>query len=246
LEKSRGKPDAIIRVGDTVSFTIRITNTGTAPITVLPLRDEFDSDFLTYVGAYPPPNAAPASGPITWNDLIGGAPNGFGADLAPTLGFTIVITFTGKADTTNEQNQETINWAIVNGAKSDPDGTGPLPEQTLPEKRDDAPVTILVSTGVEIVSFAGGQDGSAARLAWETASEANIAGFNVLQQAPDGQFVAVNAELIFAEHAGAASGTRYELQAPDLAPGDYSYTLEVIRLDGTTQRLGPVVVSIAP
>ena len=129
----------------------------------------------------------------------------------------------------------------------DPDGPfGPLPEQPLPTKSDDAPVKITTSTGVEIASFAGAQEGPAVRLAWETVSEARIAGYNVLQQAADGQFVAINSELIFAEQAGAANGARYELLTPDLAPGDYSFVLEVVRLDGTTQRLDPIVVSVAP
>ncbi len=237
-----------IRVGGTISFTIRITNTGTASITVLPLTDTFDSTYLEFASATITPNSGPVSGPITWNDLTGSAPNGFGVDLAPNVGFSIVITFTGIADTTSLTNppEQTINRGTVTGAKADPDGSGPLPEQTLPTDFDEAPVKVVASTGVEIASFTGAQDGLAARLAWETASEARIAGFNVLQQTPDGQFVAANSELIFAERAGAASGARYELQVLDLAPGDTSFTLEVIRLDGTAQRFGPVVVSVAP
>ena len=237
-----------IRIGEQIKFTVKITNNGTAPITVLPLTDTFDSVYLGFVSATPvTPNSGPAIGPVVWNDLTGSAPNGFGFDLAPTQNFAIVLTFTAKADTTKLPNQQTINLATVSGAKVDPDGPfGPLPEQPLPTKSDDAPVKITTSTGVEIASFAGTQEGPAVRLAWETASEARIAGYNVLQQAADGQFVAINSELIFAEQAGAANGARYEWLAPDLAPGDYSFALEIVRLDGTTQRFDPIAVSVAP
>jgi uncharacterized repeat protein (TIGR01451 family) len=237
-----------IRIGEPVKFTVRITNNGTALITVLPLTDTFDSAYLGFVSATPvTPNSGPPIGPVVWNDLTGSAPNGFGFDLAAGQNFEIVLTFKALKDTTLLSNQVTINLATVSGAKVDPDGPfGPLPEQPLPTKSDDAPVKITTSTGVEIASFAGAQEGPAVRLAWETASEARIAGYNVLQQAADGQFVAINSELIFAEQAGAANGARYELLTPDLAPGDYSFVLEVVRLDGTTQRLDPVVVSVAP
>ena len=234
-----------VRIGDTVTFTIRITNTGGGTITVLPLTDVFTPTYLGYVGAYPTPNLV-ASGVFTWTDLTG-SPNGFGTDLGPNLSFSVIVTFTAKADTHQLPNAQTLNEGIVKGAKADPDGPyGPLPEQPLPEKKGVAGVTITKPTGLEIASIAGRQDGRSAWLMWETANEANIGGYNVLRQAPDGQFIAVNSELIFAEHAGAAGGASYEFRDNDLAPGTYTYILELVRLNGTKERMAPVSVTIAP
>ena len=95
-----------IRIGEQIKFTVKITNNGTAPITVLPLTDTFDSAYLQFVSATPvTPNSGPAIGPVVWNDLTGSAPNGFGVDLAPAANFAIVLTFTAKADTTQLPNQ---------------------------------------------------------------------------------------------------------------------------------------------
>ena len=239
-----------VRTNDTVTFTIRVENTGSALITVLPLTDVFTPTYLTYVTAYPPPNSTAinlSTGVLTWTDLTG-APNGWGTDLGPGLSFSVVVTFTAKADTNGLlPGKVTINEGIVRGAKADPDGPyGPLPEQPLPEKKGAAGVKITKPTGLEIASVEVGQEGGSAWLVWESANEANIGGYNVLRQAPDGGFVAVNSELIFAEHAGAAAGSRYEFWDSDLSPGTYSYILELVRLDGTRERLEPVAVTIAP
>ena len=49
------------RVGEIISFTIRITNTGDVVIDTLPLEDRYSHAFITYQSANPPPNAGQRS-----------------------------------------------------------------------------------------------------------------------------------------------------------------------------------------
>ena len=50
-------PDGVVQTGDTVSFHIVISNTGSTTISILPLADSFQSPRLTYLSAKPWPNS---------------------------------------------------------------------------------------------------------------------------------------------------------------------------------------------
>ncbi len=67
-------------------------------------------------------------------------------------------------------------------------------------------------------------------IAWETADESAILGFNVLR---DG--VVVNAELILAGASGVNAGA--DLYLLDAGAPGAAYVLEVIKLDGTVERI---------
>jgi uncharacterized repeat protein (TIGR01451 family) len=58
----------IVRVGQYITFTIRITNTGTISITSLPVIDNFDAKVLRLDQTDPPASAA-GNGQITWTNL---------------------------------------------------------------------------------------------------------------------------------------------------------------------------------
>ncbi|MCB0079375.1 MAG: hypothetical protein KDE47_00520, partial [Caldilineaceae bacterium] len=58
-------------VGDTINFTIRITNTGNVAITSLPLEDRFSNAFITFVSANPAPDGV-NGGILTWSNLLAG------------------------------------------------------------------------------------------------------------------------------------------------------------------------------
>ncbi len=85
-----------IFVGQTVQFNIRITNTGTTTITVLPLEDYYDPTRLTYVAANPPSDDTINDGALRWSDLTAS----FGSDLAPGQSFNVVLTFQAIGSTT--------------------------------------------------------------------------------------------------------------------------------------------------
>ena len=251
-------PDPV-RPNKEVSFTIQITNTGKTWITLLPLKDTYNPAYLTYGFGLPNPRfATPDSvshadtGVIDWTDLTA-AP---GADLAPGATTSVIVYFTAKDDTSKltATNGETINTAVVTGAKADPDGPNGLlgSQATLDEQQSSDGVKIFRPTGVSLASFTAAAGAGGVRLAWETASETEIAGFNVLRarvidgrQPGDADFAAVNPELIFAEHAGAGRGAQYDYLDGAAAPGTYAYVVEQVGLDGARVRTAPIIVTTA-
>ncbi|MEM7532784.1 MAG: SdrD B-like domain-containing protein [Chloroflexota bacterium] len=84
VEKMLNTPDPVIP-GTSVTFTIRITNTGQVMITTLPLTDTYSIAHLTYVGirTTPESDTTANNGQIVWNDLTQAAPNGFDMDFGP-------------------------------------------------------------------------------------------------------------------------------------------------------------------
>jgi len=237
-----------VRPGEPVSFTIRITNTGDSWIGILPLRDVYDPTYLTY--GYGGQFASPDSddhvndGQIDWSDLT----VSFGTDLAPGASFTVIVTFTAQADTQQLPGGETEDTAIVHDAYADGDGPGPLgPEEPLPEKEDSDSVLIINPTGVALAEFSAAAQPDGVLITWQTASEVEILGFNVLRQTGDGEFEMVNEEFIFAEYAGADRSASYAYLDEGLPAGVYTYTLEIVKLDGRVERYGlaRVVVGLA-
>lgn len=124
--------DGIVVVGQEVSFSITVVNTGNTVLETIPLTDNYDPQFLSYITAVPAPsNVDTANGVLTWNDITAFS----GGSLAPGQSIVLGVSFLASASTVNEPNQQTINVAIVDGAE-DENGT------ELPEKSDEAPIRI--------------------------------------------------------------------------------------------------------
>jgi len=98
----------------------------------------------------------------------------------------------------------------------------------------------LVPTAVVIDAFTASHAPDGVRVAWETADESEILGFNVLRgDAPEGGYLAINQELILADHPGLALGQGYAYLDSSVRFGRaYTYKLEIVKLDGTTEVLG--------
>lgn len=103
-------------VGDPIQFTITITNTGNTTLVTVPLVDTYDPTYLSFSAATPTPNLTTLAGTLTWTDLTGPAPNGFGVDLAPGATFTVSVTFTALASTSGLPGGVTVDRAQVQGA----------------------------------------------------------------------------------------------------------------------------------
>ena len=89
---------------------------------------------------------------------------------------------------------------------------------------------------VELTSFTGAADGSRAVLNWATASETNNDGFEV-QMRSDATFRTVD----FVRGAGTTlEAQRYSFTTTALAPGDYTFRLRQVDLDGASE-FSPVV-----
>ncbi len=234
------------RPGEKIQFKITITNTGSTWLTTLPLEDTYNSAFLTYgyggEFAVPDSNDHVNDGVLNWSDLTAAPPYGFGADLGPGQSFEIIVTFTAREDT---GSIGTLNIAKVVGVAVDPDGpAGPIPPAVPPQtpQTDDAKIIIYRPTGDEIAGFQAVARADGVRVTWETASEARILGFNVLRQAAGSPPVQANPELIFAEYGGASRGAAYQYQDGGLPAGRYTYLLQIVRLDGTSETYGTVAV----
>ncbi len=238
-----------VQVGDPVSFTITITNLTDRYLGVVPLQDIYDTNYLTYGNAgqfsTPASDNNTDDGQIDWSDLV----VSFGQQLAPGGSWSVDVWFTAKADTTNLlPDGQTENRARVEGALIDPDGPGGAlpPLLPLPAKEASDRVEIFKPTGVGAYGLtAHVQADDSVVVSWKTASEANLLGFNVLRSATEaGPYGAVNDGVLLAAQSGMNAGNPYVFRDETADGKSYWYKLEVLRVDGITETLGPVVAVI--
>lgn len=109
-------PCAIFGPGDSIQFTVTITNTGNTNLVTIPLVDTYDPAYLQFSSATPTPNSTAPPGTLTWNDLTGPAPNGFALNLAPGQVFNVAVAFTALQSTSGLANGVTVNRVRVQGA----------------------------------------------------------------------------------------------------------------------------------
>jgi uncharacterized repeat protein (TIGR01451 family) len=116
-------PAGVAGLGETVAFSVVITNTGSTTVTLLPLVDDYSAACIEYVDSLPPADGA-GGGVALWNNL---------GPLTPTLTTSVVVTFqvTGPC-------APAVNVAAVNGA-ADSFGT------PVPPVADNAIVTTTIS-----------------------------------------------------------------------------------------------------
>lgn len=113
------------------------------------------------------------------------------------------------------------------------------------------PVCSQIPTAVQLAAFGVQADAGGIQVGWETASEVDILGFNVLRSPGTGnadkaQFVPLNEELIVATWAGAHQGASYGYLDTHVVPGQaYRYKLELVLRDGQRQLVGPRDVTAA-
>ncbi|MEM7530919.1 MAG: SdrD B-like domain-containing protein [Chloroflexota bacterium] len=207
--------------GTTISFTIRITNTGIVTITTLPLTDTYDSTYLTWLGGTPQSETTGDTGQILWSDLTQTGSNGFGIDLGPGDVFEVVASFVAALDTTSLADTATINTAQVF-------------TQTA---ADD--VRIYNATNVVLTNRSVAVEDNRVLLQWSTIDETDIIGFHVLRQevASDGTMgeavrLTNDAEMILADGTSIGADYRYEDVTAN-TEGDYHYSLALVKADGT-------------
>ena len=231
-----------VRVHNPVTFTIQITNVGRSWISVLPLQDVYETGYLAFVSAWPAPDDPADDGTLDWSDLT----THFGTDLAPGASFSVVLTFTAKADTSRLPDSQTVNRAFVRSPQADPDGPGPsTAAETLVDQQANAGVGAFDPTGLELTGFTAVRGPDGVRLQWQTVSELEILGFNLLRSRAatepgdqDEPWVTISGDLIFAEQSGNNRGGAYTYADADVVPsGAYRYILEVVRLDGSMEQI---------
>jgi hypothetical protein len=233
------------RPGQKVKFKITVENTGKTWLSTVPLVDTYNGAFLTYGfgGEFATPDSEDHvnDNVLNWSDLTQAGAKGFGIDLEPGHTFEVFVTFTAYLDTGVAGTENTVT---VSGVAVDPDGPqGPLPPAVPPQtpQTGSATIRILNPTGEEIAGFAAAAQPEGVVITWETLNEARILGFNILRQAADSETVQANAELIFAEQAGANAGAGYSYVDGGLPDGTYTYILQIVRLDGTSENYAMTV-----
>ncbi len=112
----------VVQVGQYLTFTIRVTNTGGVVVTELPLVDEYETSILQpALDRMSPAPSTTAAGVLSWNDLT----DTFG-DLAP--GESVAVTAVFRAIRIDD---EVINRARVEAAiGSGGEGGGPFDDES--------------------------------------------------------------------------------------------------------------------
>jgi uncharacterized repeat protein (TIGR01451 family) len=214
--------DTPFAVGDTVNFTIRITNTGETTIVELPLVDTYETTYLEYVSATPAPDQT-TPGSITWNDLTRTAGN-----LSPGESISISVVFTALQAT-----EETVNVAAIQQALDD--------EGARINNQANALADITIPTSVRLSRFSARTSSEGTLVRWSTSLEIDSWGFH-LWRSSDGRRAnaqRVTPQLILAR--GGSTGADYSWLDTTALPGvTYTYWLEEIELNGTSNEYGPV------
>ncbi|MCX7853800.1 MAG: carboxypeptidase regulatory-like domain-containing protein, partial [Caldilineales bacterium] len=121
-------------VGGQVQYRIRITNTGDTVLTVIPLADTYDTNYLTYgfgsTFSTPASNDNVNDGTLNWSDVTG-----LGS-LAPGAFTDVIVNFTARASTLSLPGQQTTNTAVAGPATDENN-------ETTGTASDDEPVPIV-------------------------------------------------------------------------------------------------------
>ncbi|MEZ4663477.1 MAG: SdrD B-like domain-containing protein [Caldilineaceae bacterium] len=229
-------------VSDTISFTIRITNTGGVTLTVLPLEDRYSNVFIDFVSASVAPDSD-QPGVLSWNDLTTAL-----GDLCPGESVSLDVTFATLADSTLltpmspcMRSGHAPNIAQIDGAFADPDGEDGAGDDVAvvmdADDKDCAEVQILNPTGLQLAARSVTQTPAGVLVRWQMADATNVVGFN-LWRSNGVNAERRNGELILTSTAGQNRGGLYEWldEGALLRRGD-AYVLEIVRVDGSTERI---------
>ena len=113
LDRRGHAQDGIVTVGQEVTFTIRLTNTGDSLLTSLPLSVTFDSAHLRFVAAQPAPDSS-SEGALRWSNLAG-------SGLAVGAEQTVTVRYLSLRSSTSLPGMTTLQRAEVREAR---DGAG--------------------------------------------------------------------------------------------------------------------------
>lgn len=230
-----------VRPGTTLTFTIRITNTGAAWITYLPLQLAYNPTYLAFVSAVPAPSDSANDGLLRWRDLTAAY-----SALASGAAVTVAARFSALIDTGPLPERRATVTATVQGAWANPDGPSLLGSLLLLPTQSAADwVRIFQPTGLTVTGLAAGRTPTGVAVTWRTINEANVMGFDVLRRAAiggnAGAWRVVSPSLILARHAGAGQGDDYRFADEGVSPSaPYEYQLAVWLLDGRKVIFGPV------
>jgi uncharacterized repeat protein (TIGR01451 family) len=100
-----------VRLSDPITFTVRLTNTGLTSLTVIPLIDSFDSVYLAFTSATPPPDITGTS-QVQWNNVLAALGR---ANLLP--GQSVSLTMVMLAVGITPPGAPAVNTATTSGVR---------------------------------------------------------------------------------------------------------------------------------
>ncbi len=218
-----------VEVGDRITFTIQIDNTGGLPLVTVPLRDTYDPTVLQFISATPTPDTTTPAGTLAWTDLTGAG------DLAPGDSLVVTVVFEATA-----QSGGTANTATVDGART-PGG------QVLPSMSDAVSFSVQEPTAVTMASILAEFDGEGAViLTWVTTAEFDNWGFNVYRAEVNDPTAAVRVnDSLIPGRGQAVSGATYRFVDTTVQPGKtYWYWVVDVDYTGRATWHGPVEVYV--
>ena len=122
LVQQPSEPTGVVAVGVEITYTIRITNTGTTALAVVPLQDLYDANYLAFVRSNPAPDTTSA-GTVGWSNLVRVG------TLPPGSALSVSVTFRTRQTTDGQSNRQTLNIASLSNVQ-DEFGQQPQPPTT--------------------------------------------------------------------------------------------------------------------
>jgi uncharacterized repeat protein (TIGR01451 family)/fimbrial isopeptide formation D2 family protein len=204
-------------VGELITFTIRLTNTGPSILDQVPLFDSFTGP-VQYVGGTPRADTVDnINRRLAWNDLTA-----FFGDLAP--GQSVAITTIFRLTTTDTEFSM-INTARVTNADD--------VFNNVANEDEDTEVLTNVPTAVDLLYFTSQQAGANVELHWATAVEYDNYGFRLLRSITGNFADAVEIGFVPGQGQGTVSGTTYTFTDKTVdANQTYTYWLVDVDFNG--------------
>jgi len=134
----------VAQVGETVVFTLTVTNNGDVTLVTVPVTDTFDATYLAFDSAIPAESST-ASGSVTWNNV---------GPLSPGATATIIVNFTALASTVDSGTETNV---VVARPTTPPD------EPPVPPRTNEVPYDIS-SPGFTVTKTVIAPSGRAAQI----------------------------------------------------------------------------------
>ncbi|MEM7128456.1 MAG: LamG-like jellyroll fold domain-containing protein [Chloroflexota bacterium] len=228
-----------VRLGESISFTVQVTNTSGVSITTLPLTSIYSSAYMRFDGASVPPDDPADDGVLNWSNLLAGATHS---------AVTIQAAESTLADSQLDPDAMlslTIAFIVVRDTTLLPQSQATVLVRSLDDISRSASISIFSSTAVTLVQKSVTLANQTVTVRWSTDDERGIQGFHIWRENADGQRLRVTDAPIVAQQSGRTSGADYDWQEAPTANGDaVRYFVEVVMVSGGTVLVDVGVVDL--